>query len=317
MLESDRPTPEIHASGTPTVAVVVPATDRPLSLDLCLDALRASESPPDEIVVVDEPAVAGPAAARNAGARRAASDVVAFVDADVAIHPDAIERVRASFAADPELVAVFGSYDDSPSHPGLVSRFRNLLHHHVHTSSPGPAETFWAGLGAVRRDAFLAAGGFDAERYGAPAIEDIELGMRLTAAGGRIDLDPRIRATHLKRWTLRSMSHTDLLRRGAPWVRLAIEARRAPTALNLGWRHRLSALAALAVAAGAVLRDRRLAGLSLAALAALNARFIALLHRRGGVALALAGVPLLVIHHLVAVASVPVGVVQHLLGRDR
>jgi hypothetical protein len=31
----------------------------------------------------------------------------------------------------------------------------------VHVSSPGPAATFWAGLGAIRRDAFDAVGGFD------------------------------------------------------------------------------------------------------------------------------------------------------------
>jgi transposase len=33
-----------------------------------------------------------------------------------------------------------------------VSRFRNLLHHHTHTTHPGPACTFWAGCGAVRRE---------------------------------------------------------------------------------------------------------------------------------------------------------------------
>jgi hypothetical protein len=39
-----------------------------------------------------------------------------------------------------------------------------------------------------------------------------------------------------------------------------------------------------------------------------NARFYALLARRGGPRLALAGVPLHLLHHLTAAASVPAGV---------
>ncbi|MGH7896935.1 MAG: acetone carboxylase subunit gamma, partial [Candidatus Binatia bacterium] len=44
------------------------------------------------------------------------------------------------------------------------SRFRNLLHRHVHQEGAGPATTFWAGLGAIRREAFERVGGFDALR---------------------------------------------------------------------------------------------------------------------------------------------------------
>ena len=73
------------------------------------------------------------------------------------MYTDALARVRAAFADDPGLTAVFGSYDDAPP-GGTVAAFRNLLHHHVHHRGAGPASTFWSGLGAIRRDAFLAAG---------------------------------------------------------------------------------------------------------------------------------------------------------------
>ena len=165
--------------------------------------------------------------------------MLVFVDADVVVHGDAIERLRGAFAADPALTAAFGSYDDAPAAPGTVSRFRNLLHHHVHASSPGPAETFWAGLGAVRRDAFAEAGGFDADRFPGPAVEDIDLGRRLRARGGRIVLDPEIRGTHLKRWSLAGMVRTDLAQRAIPWTRVQLEERRLASVLNLGWRQRV------------------------------------------------------------------------------
>jgi GT2 family glycosyltransferase len=290
-----------------TLAVVVPATDHPASLERCVAALRASTEPADELVVVTEPPRAGPAAARNAGAAQTSSELIAFVDADVEVHPEALALARRAFDDQPGLAAVFGSYDDDPAAADPVSRFRNLLHHHVHSSSPGPARTFWAGLGVVRRGAFEAAGGFDAERYPEPSIEDIELGMRLVGAGGPIVLDPRLLGKHLKRWSIASMIRTDFARRGVPWVRLQLERGGSWDALNLGLRHRASALLALAVVAAALRRRPAAATGALAGLAALNAPFYALLYRRGGSALVAAGLPLHVVHHLVSVAAAAAG----------
>jgi GT2 family glycosyltransferase len=300
---SDPPTP-------PTFAVVVPATNAPPTLERCVAAVRAA-APDAEVIVEREPSGAGPAAARNAGVARTDAEVVAFVDADVVVHADALNRLRDRLAADPALAAAFGAYDDRPAAPGAVSRFRNLLHHHVHATSAGRAETFWAGLGAVRREAFDRAGGFDAEAFPGPAVEDIELGMRIRRAGGEIVLDPEVRGTHLKPWTLAEMVRTDFARRGLPWARLQLADGAASGALNLAPRHRLSALVSAAWVAALLARRGRLALAALALLAGLNARFYALLFRRGGPALLAAGLPLHVLHHLVAAAAFATALVEH------
>jgi GT2 family glycosyltransferase len=299
----------------PALAVIVPATDRPQTLDRCLAAISAAEEPPEEVVVVDEAPRPGPAAARNTGAERTDADVLMFVDADVEVHADAFVRVRGAFERDCRLGAIFGSYDDAPPAPGLVSAFRNLLHHHVHQAAAGPAATFWAGLGAIRREVFEAHGGFDEERYPHASIEDIELGCRLAASGVRVELDPGLLGTHLKAWTLRSMLETDFSRRGAPWVALMLGTDASRSALNLGWRHRASAaavgLGALALARG----HRTTAAAALAALLVLNRDFYALLLRRTGPAAATAGIGLHALHHLAGIAAVPAGVLLYL--RDR
>ena len=299
-----------------TISVVVPATNRPATLDRCLAAIRAGEDAPDELIVVDSPPDAGPAGARNDGARRAVGDVVVFVDADVEVHSDAVARVRAAFDREQSLTALFGSYDDAPYAPGIVSEFRNLLHHHVHHESAGDATTFWAGLGAVRRAAFLEAGGFDAEQFRVPSIEDVELGLRLAAAGARIRLDPSVRGKHLKAWSFHDMVRTDLLRRGVPWVRLLL-VHGSSSALNLGWRHRLSALASLTAVAALLFRRPAATVLSTGALVALNRSFYALLLRRLGPRGAIAGVGLHVVHHLTAVAAVPLALLFHAVERRR
>jgi hypothetical protein len=236
----------------------------------------------------------------------------------------AVERVTRAFAADPGLAALFGSYDDRPRAPGLVSRYRNLLHHFVHHEGREEASTFWAGLGAVRRGIFLAVGGFDAARFPRPSIEDIELGYRLRRAGHRIRLDPAVQGTHLKRWTFVSMVQVDVTRRALPWARLILETANVPADLNLRASQRLSAaLAGLAVLglALAPLRPALGFGVALAALAGvalLNRRFYALLWRRGGLPLLAAGFPLHVLYFLYSAASVAfVAIDARLRGRGR
>jgi Glycosyl transferase family group 2 len=297
-----------------TIRCVVPATDAPGSLERCLQAIRESTGPPEELVCVTEPFGSGPAAARNAGAAGGDCDLLVFVDADVLVHPDAFARIREAFEEDPGLAAVFGAYDDSPEAPDAVSGFRNLLHHRVHLESAGPAQTFWAGLGAVRRDAFEAAAGFRAERFERPSVEDIDLGMRLSAAGHRIRLDPQIQGKHLKRWTLAEMVRVDFSRRGVPWTELVLESDRRGRPLNLAPRQLAATLASLIVVGGILARRPRTAALGLVAALALNADLYRLIWRRRGPWQATAALVLHPIHHLTATAAGAVGLVRHLFG---
>jgi hypothetical protein len=299
------------------LSAIVPATNRPATLARCVEAIRAAVDAPDEVIVVEDAPEPGPAGARNEGARRATGDVLVFVDADVVPHADAFARIRAAFDADGGLAGVIGSYDDDPPARGVVAGFRNLLHHHVHQQGAGEVPTFWAGLGALRREAFESAGGFDAARYPRPSIEDVELGARLVARGARIVLDPAVQGTHLKAWTLGEMVRTDFAARGLPWIDLLLAGGTSTTMLNLGWRHRASAVACVAGATALALRRPAAAATALGALVALNAPFYALLARRRGPLEATLGVGLHALHHLTAVASVPAGVVVSVQRRSR
>ncbi len=187
----------------------------------------------------------GPGGARNAGVAAARGDVVLFVDSDVVMRPDVPTIVKDAFERDPECVAVFGSYDDEPGDDGVVSQYLNLRHHYIHHRGNEQASTFWAGCGAVDREAMLAVEGFDAERYPYPSIEDIELGYRLIRRGGRIVLRKDMLCTHLKRWTLRNMVFTDVVRRAIPWTRLMLRPDYEVSDLNVGPAERAKALVAL------------------------------------------------------------------------
>ncbi len=295
---------------SPAISVIVPATNQPPTLQRCVASIEPELGKGDELIAVTEAEGAGPAAARNEGAARASAPILLFVDADVVLAAGAIARVRSAFDGSPELVALFGSYDDRPEAPGVPSRFRNLLHHYTHQQAAGPINSFWAGIGAVRADAFVGVGGFDPDLYERPSIEDIELGLRLADAGGRIDLDPGLQGTHLKSWSVGSMLRTDLLDRGMPWVELLRDRREVPAQLNLGWGQRVAALAAVGLVLSVLLRSLRLSVISLVALIASNLGLYRLLVSRLGPGGAAAALPLHVAHLLVAAASVPLGLAR-------
>lgn len=176
----------------------------------------------------------GPGGARNEAAHHAKGNVLWFIDADVILHADAAVAMLAGFDS-PEVVAVFGSYDEDPPAQNFFSRYKNLVHHYYHQRAREEAVTFWSGCGAIRRDAFLAVNGFDVQRYKYPSIEDIELGHRLIKAGGRIRMRRDVLCTHLKVWEFGNLVHTEIFRRAIPWSRLIVGSGEGiPNDLNVG-----------------------------------------------------------------------------------
>lgn len=250
--------------GSVKLSAVIPVHNGGEDLRRCIEALAASSRVPDEIIVVDDSSSDssatmaramgaqvfsvpdgphGPAVCRNRGAAAAQGDVLVFIDADVVVHPDTLAMIVQHMANQPEIAAIFGSYDDSPPRRGVVTLYKNLLHHYVHQHSRREASTFWAGCGAIRRDVFMAIGGFD-ESYRRPSIEDIELGTRLRQAGHRIWLCSDVQVTHLKAWKLHSLLRADIFYRAIPWTRLILSNAPMPSDLNLDTRSRISAIVA-------------------------------------------------------------------------
>ena len=308
-------------------SVVIPVHNGGRDFERCLRRLRESRGAEYELIVVDDgstdgsgdlagrfgarvitnPVPQGPASARNTGALAAGAELVFFLDADVSIHSDTLARALARFQAEPGLTALFGSYDDEPDAPGLVSRFRNLLHHFVHQQGQfehdaRPARTFWTGCGAIRRQAFLDIGGFDPRLYTRPAIEDVELGYRLTRAGHLILLARDVQGTHLKKWTLASIVKTDIFQRGVPWMILMKRIGITETDLNVRPEQKVcaaaSGLAALA-AAGACWWPWLIAPAAACPLVivGLNWPFYRFLVRKRGMAFAAGSIPLHLVYY--------------------
>ena len=309
----------------PILSVVVPVHNASRQLACCLQALQSSRCRDFELLVVDDcstdstpqvihfhgaryirtPHRIGPAGARNLGARHARGRILVFVDADVQVPPEALDLIAGNFARDPQLAAVFGSYDQAPAQPDFFSQYKNLVHHYVHQHSHENTASFWTGCGAIRKDLFEEFRGFNVGQYPRPAIEDIELGHRLRASGHKVLLDKRLQVKHLKRWTLAGMLKSDIRDRAVPWSKLILNNGEIPRDLNLTYAARFSAagtmlLAVLALALSLSARMPRTSVLLLAcgslatvlALISLNYGVYGFLWKRRGFAFAVTAMPI-------------------------
>ncbi len=310
-----------------TLAVVIPAYNAEATLPECLAALHRSNRLPDEIILFDDgstdetPQIAraagavvlregasrqGPAVGRNIGAATATSSIIVFVDADVAVHPDALSRLEAPLLGS-EVVATFGSYDDRPKSRSAAALYANLRHHWVHQNGRERAFTFWSGLGAVERETFLTHKGFD-PRFSKPSIEDVDLGIRIIESGGEIRIVKDALGTHHKDWSVAQLWKTDILRRAIPWALLMREGRGCADDLNISTYEKTRAVAAHLVwltALAAIIRPILWPGpMAMSALYLfLNGRFFLFLARAGGIRPLIAGVFLHWCYHLYASAT--------------
>jgi glycosyltransferase involved in cell wall biosynthesis len=141
-------------SPSPVLSVIVPVRNSVSEFQQCLRALSFCRDDDIELIVVDDcstenirsiaeqhgvryfrlPQWSGPAAARNLGVRKAAGEIIVFVDADVLVVPSTLQTIREEFERNPEVAALFGSYDDAPACLDFWSSFKNLMHYSVHQS---------------------------------------------------------------------------------------------------------------------------------------------------------------------------------------
>ncbi|MFZ5476075.1 MAG: glycosyltransferase [Myxococcota bacterium] len=292
------------------LSVVVPAFDAAPTLARCLSALVAALPDGGEIVVVDDgsrdatAAIAagfparllrqanrGTSAARNAGVAAARHDLIAFVDADVVVRPDALRRLVAALG--PEDLGANGILALDLTTPGLVSAFANTSIHFQHLRHGKRVATAFTALCVLRREALDRMGGWD-ERWHSRYADDVATRWHLPA--GSIRLVPEATGEHLKPVRLAGLlKHRFNI--GWFWVRSVGAHREKADRAVLDLRYPLNTIAAVGLLTPAA---PVAAGIAVAA----NARFVAFTLRERGAVEAAAALPLSVLEGFAYAAGV-------------
>jgi GT2 family glycosyltransferase len=218
--------------------VILTMGDRPAELGRAVDSVLAQEdaelevvvvgngadvpSPPPGVKLVKLPENLGVAGGRNAGVQACVGDVVIFLDDD-GWFPDSRlgSYVASRFAADPGLAVMSFRVVDPEGGPGARWHVPRLRAGDPERSSP--VTTFAGGACAIRRAAYLEAGGLpDAFFY---AHEETDLAWRLLGLGYRLEYDAGARmchpalpnARHAAFYRLDGRNRVLLARRTLPW----------------------------------------------------------------------------------------------------
>lgn len=225
-----------------SVSVVICTRDRTQQLSKCLTSLQNLIQTPEEIIVVDNapssdatrqlvrqmPGVKyilepqpGLDVARNAGIAHSSSEIVAFTDDDVKIHPQWLSRLRQNFQ-EPTVMAVTGLILPAELETESQLIFEkywsfnrgyqqiDFERNYFERLKPFGVPVWNIGAGAnmaFRREAFKLVGYFD-ERLDVGAAGcsgDSEIWYRILAEGGTCRYDPTAVVHHYHRRNLNSL----------------------------------------------------------------------------------------------------------------
>jgi GT2 family glycosyltransferase len=218
--------------------VILTMGNRPAELERAIESTEALRGDGVDVVVVgngaDVPAVpsgvttirlaenVGIPAGRNAGVDACTGDVVLFLDDD-GWYPDAdlADHVAGRFAADPALAVLSFRVVDPDGGPGARWHVPRLRAGDPARSSQ--VTTFSGGACAIRRSAYLEAGGLPGAFFF--MHEEIDLAWRLIDRGYRIEYDADARmchppvpnSRHAGFYRIEARNRVLLARRNLPW----------------------------------------------------------------------------------------------------
>ncbi|MEQ9618553.1 MAG: glycosyltransferase [Deltaproteobacteria bacterium] len=203
----------------PSFSIIIPTYERFKELDACLDSITNIEYPEDkfEVIVVDDGSTnspedvvkayqtridvkliiqehAGPAAARNRGAREATGKFLAFTDDDCKPSRDWLGKLADRFTQDEDCLVAGRTANALPDNP--YSTASQLIVDYLHAYNNNKGSRFLTSNNmALSRERFWEAGGFDTS-FPLAAGEDREFCDRCLYNGFRTVYDPDVIVNH-------------------------------------------------------------------------------------------------------------------------
>lgn len=213
------------------ISIILPVHNATKTIMPCLDAILAqiNDLPHAQIIVVDngkngnlkqklahlsvivleKTAMSSAAYARNEGAKYQFADILVFVDSDVVLEKNCIQRLIEPII-NQDCHATIGNYSTNVEQLNFAQKYKQLYIHNVYKRQKKVLKNyFWTAISAIDANIFHSVGGFDTSFPGASG-EDHELGIRLTAKDYVVHRIDKAFGLHLHEYTIPKIIANDL-----------------------------------------------------------------------------------------------------------
>jgi len=198
-----------------TLSVIIPTFNSEKTIGLVLQFLYASTYKNFEVIIVDDCSTdktveiakrysceivyteknSGPAAARNLGVEHAQGEIILFLDSDILINKDALQRAVDFYRTNNHAKSLVGIYSKESANKGIFQQYMALWKYFCWTNPKiNQSSIFEASIGSIKKETFIKLGGFS-PRYKGADVEDYEFGYRLSKKY-TINLDHKIQGKH-------------------------------------------------------------------------------------------------------------------------
>lgn len=203
------------------LSIIIPVFNSYKTIEKCLSSIFNSTFNDFEVIVVDDKSTddytdllkkfnveiinneynIGPSVSRNNGANHAQGKILLFIDSDVEIFPDTLNKIVDFLTFNQNCIAVSGYLYPWCEMTDVLSRYKNLYMHQSYWKEPKIVPWAFTSIFAIYKNVFELTGGFNSQLR---VIEDTLFGVTLTRLGYKLGFDSSIQVKHWHRYNLRT-----------------------------------------------------------------------------------------------------------------
>lgn len=214
------------------ISIIIPMYNSENTIKECLCSIVKSKYKEYEIIVVDDNSNdrsaeivkkhnviylkmeknIGALACRNLGAKIAKGEILLFIDSDIKIKEDTLQRIKENFNVKLDISAINGTLDPTVNVGYLCTQYKSIYVNYVHNkikTIANNAKFIYSAITAIRTKDFVKSGGFDETKR---ECEDDDFGYKFSQEGYKIVLDTSLTVYHLKKYQLTKMLISDFKR---------------------------------------------------------------------------------------------------------
>jgi len=207
-----------------SVSIIIPVYNSEKTITACLQSIFDSISQNDEVILVNDCSTdstvslasdfniqiisliknSGPSTARNAGAEMATNEILVFVDSDMIISKESLDRIKSYFHVRHKVQSLTLNFAIDYRNVNYATRYKSHYMSYVTKNNTTKVNYIYGAYCATRKDGFIKWP--ENIRY----TEDSRWGYIQSKMGYEIHCLHEVNAIHLKNYSLRSLIKNDL-----------------------------------------------------------------------------------------------------------